>query len=222
MPIREMPRRLLALFVLVIAVTLTSGCIHYTPKIKLDESQKTIKAKVRIEPFLDKSPVADRESTFSSSSATSSQVFEGPLATAVMQAVLDDFRSNAVFDSIRKHDQDADLALKGIIYRFHMASKTPWYAWVPGLGLVYAIAGGAALTLEGTVDIELLLCRKNGSVINNYRATVDVPEEEVTFYDKKAWGFPAGDRLDEAFTAAVRQIRDLILADEARIRDAVK
>lgn len=224
MPSREVTQRLSGLLVLVVAVILTSGCIHntYTPKIKLDESQKTIKAKVQVESFLDKSPAADRESTFAAPSATSSKVFEGPLlATTVMQAILNDFRSNAVFDSIRKHDQDADLVLKGTIYRFYMVKKLPWQAWVPFLGLVNLIAGGTASFLEGKVDIELILCRKDGTVINNYRAIVDVPEEEVSSYDQKAWE-PVGDHLDKAFTEAVRRIRDLILADEVRIRHVVK
>lgn len=197
---------------LALPLLLLSACVHYTPAIALDESPKTVAVTVEMRPFQDASPIEDTESGTTVGrglSVTHPDVLTGSLPDLIAGAVLDDFRRNAVFATIRKHPDKPDFLLSGTIHRFYERYRLPGWSAIPPLGFLAALFGAKLDRFTGEADLELTLTDPAGTLTRRYRGTsaFDVEQGWYDGYTER------GVRLNQAFTEAVRQIRDQILRD---------
>jgi hypothetical protein len=182
----------------------------FTPTVKLRESPKTIEAKARLEPFVSRIPVADRDLNRADDELTDSMGDE--LTKLVQQAILADFRTNLVFANVRVDEEQPELLIRGVIHEFAEHHTRPWYGRIPLVGNLI----GAGEQVEGGVKLDLILSTPSGELIGTYQGQSVYRQANDTDSDKEKERrlVPAGDRLNRAFSEAVRQIRSQMLADQ--------
>lgn len=204
---------------IVAAAVLLSACVPYKPMLSLEESPQTIPVNVLVRPLRDASPPEDKEHAATRSfSQTHPDSLEGELSALVTQAILSDFRSTSVFQSIRKQEAHPDLILGGTIHRFHGQVSIPTWLLIPGVGWATQIFWSPLQEWQGEIDLELTLSTPTGEILKTYRGRADY--EEIADYDSRYWSsphLPAHRRLNHAFTEAVQQIRDQILRDREQL-----
>lgn len=208
------PHRLAAVLCLVLA-----GCVTYKPTLYLDESPTTIPVEVYVEELRDATPPEDRESLSRSSlTQTSADEMEGALAPLVTKAITADFSATGLFRSVASRPDRADLILRGTIRRFHGEVTLPSWMVLPGLSLAAQAFWGLAQQWEGKVELELVALGPDGRTLGTYRGLSRY--EEVATHDRHFWSmpfYPAHIRLNQAFTEAMRQIREQLLKDRDRL-----
>jgi hypothetical protein len=187
----------------------------YTPTLKLPESPKTIEAKAQLEPFASKIPPPDADSKRGDREVTSAGSMEGDLAELIRHAILTDFRVNSVFRSVRIYEDQPDLLIRGVIYQFAEHRSQPWYAHVP---LVRVLLGPRD-KVEGGVHPELMLSTSTGHLVGTYQGRSMFPDANQSGTEKERGLRPPGVQLNRAFTEAVRQIREQMLADRELMSD---
>jgi hypothetical protein len=201
------------------ALLLLAACVPYKPMLSLENSPHTIPVKILIQPLHDASPPEDKEHPAQRSfSQTGADSLEGDLGALVTQAILADFRSTSVFQSIRTEQKHPDLILGGTIHRFYGQVSIPSWLLIPGVGWAAQIFWSPVQEWEGEVDLELTLSTPTGLVLGSYRGHADY--EEIADYDSRYWSsphLPAHRRLNQAFTEAIGQIRDRMLRDRDRL-----
>ena len=181
----------------------------YTPTIRLPESPKTIEAKARVEPFINKMPAHDAGSKRSTQDVTSPESMEGELLELIRDAIGTDLRLNLVFSSVRIHLDQPELLIRGVIYEFGESRSRPWWARVPLLGLLPA----ARERVEGGVKLDLVVSTPTGHVVGTYQGRSVFPDPTDAVPAPKENQRPRGTYLNRAFTEAMRQIREQMLAD---------
>jgi hypothetical protein len=184
----------------------------YTPSIKLLESTKTIDGKVRLDPFVSRIPTLDEDKRDGQGviSLGSFGSVEGNLTELVHQAILMDFRVNLVFASIRAHEAQPDLVIRGFIYQFDEHHSRPWYARIPLVGNLLSSGDH----VEGGVNLDLVVSTPHGRLIGIYQGRSTFPDTGRKEADQKKKRSSFGEHLNRAFTEAVRQIREQMLADQ--------
>jgi len=226
-PARTWPAIRHSLFVLllfVLAVTDT-GCmllLHsfkpddaqdrtFIPAITLPESLRTIDVRVKVDPFINKVP--DKNAPWGQRDITSPRFTNGNLTHLVSQAILIDFYTNLVFTGIRRNEINPDLILTGIIYRFSERHTAPWYSLMPPIRVFAPRIGH----YEGEVDLEVILTTPAGVQVGSYRGKSSFSYEVTLLSGGSSTTRQWGDRLNEHFSAAVRQIREQLLGDRDQI-----
>ncbi|WP_447974824.1 hypothetical protein [Nitrospira sp. Kam-Ns4a] len=211
---RTCARWLAASLLLVLA-----ACVPYRPTLHLDESPQTIPAEVYVETLSDATPPEDREAPDSHSlSQTSPDEIAGDLAALVTKAILSDFSASGVFRSVSSNRARADLIIGGTIRRFHGQVTLPSWLLIPGLSPASQMFWGLIQEWAGVVELELTVSTPDGRLLGTYRGASSY--HEVARHDHRFWAmplYPAHVRLNEAFTEAVRQIRDQMLGDRERL-----
>jgi hypothetical protein len=212
--LRARSRRLAAALLLPLA-----GCVPYTPTLYLEASPATIPVEVYVEELRDATPPEDREASSRASLAqTSASEMDGELAPLVTKAITADFSATGLFRSVASRPDRADLILRGTIRRFHGEVTLPPWMVLPGLSLAAQAFWGLAQQWEGDVELELVALSRDGHTLGAYRGLSRY--EEVAAHDRHFWSmpfYPAHIRLNEAFTEAVRQIREQLLKDRERL-----
>jgi hypothetical protein len=188
----------------------SEAATSYTPTVKLPESPKTIEAKVKLEPFANRIPIPGQDVKRGGYEVTSSGSMEGELTELVRQAILADFRINLVFSTVRIYEERPDLVIRGDIYQFAEYHSRPWYAKIPLVGR-FASRGDQ---IEGGVKLTLVVSTPGGYPIGTYEGRAVFPGENETESDQGKKRRAPGEHLNRAFSEAVRQIRQQILADQ--------
>jgi hypothetical protein len=187
----------------------------YTPTLKLPESPKTIEAKAQIESFVSKIPPPDTDSKRGDREVTSAGSMEGDLAELIRHAILTDFRVNSVFRSVRIHEDQPDVLIQGVIYQFAEHRSQPWYAHVP----LVRVFLGTRDQVEGGVHLELMVSTSTGHLVGTYQGRSMFPDANQSGTEQERRPRPPGVQLNRAFTEAVRQIREQMLADRELMSD---
>lgn len=213
---KEIMRRPLLAFIGIGVILALTSCqsISYKPSLSLGESPRTIGARVKIETFVDDSPVQDKAKKAGGTSATAPGTLQGNLGTEVASAVLTDFRDNQVFEVIKKKIEDPDLILKGRILRFYGKAGPNTTFWI-SLPIYYIIwwFGVPVLSDEGMVDLEISIHRSDGTLLGKYSAKSEF-SASYSIYNNPTFGI--GTRLNHAFSECISKIRQQILADESK------
>lgn len=181
----------------------------YTPTIRLPESPKTIEAKARLKPFINKMPAHDAGPKGGSHDVTSPEFMDGDLLELIREAIGTDLRVNLVFSSVRIHLDQPELLIRGVIHEFAESRSRPWWARVPPLGFLPA----ARERVEGGVKLDLVVSTLTGHVVGIYQGWSAFPDPTKADAAPKEKQRPRGTHLNRAFTEAMRQIREQMLAD---------
>jgi hypothetical protein len=181
----------------------------YMPTIRLSESPKTIEARVQLEPTLSRIPPFDLESKRGDMEVTTSGLMDGELTDLIRQALLSEFRTNLLFSSVRLHDEHPDLLVQCVIYQFAEYRSRPWYAKLPMVGSLL----NPNEQIEGGVNIELIVSAPTGYYVGAYEGRSLFPDLKWPTSEKDKIQRAPGYQLNRAFTEAMRQIRDRMLAD---------
>jgi hypothetical protein len=185
----------------------------YTPAIKLSESPTTIEAKARLEPFINKMPAHDTASKRGTEEVTSPESVEGDLLELIREAIGTDLRVNLVFSSVRIHLDHPELLIRGVIYEFAESHSRPWWARLPLVGLLPT----ARERVEGGVKLDLVVATPTGHVVGTYQGRSVFPDPTKPDPAPGEMRRPRGTHLNRAFTEAMRQIREQMLADRLLI-----
>lgn len=189
------------------------ACSNYVPVVTLDESPQTIPARVQLQPLVDASIAGNQHSPEAGSGAITDPAYlDEPLAELVTKAILKDFRKNGVFDAIGYKTSIPDLVLQGEIHRFEERVQSPRWLAIPVVNLLIMLFAAPVESHAVDVDLELVLAHPDGTPLGQYRGQSQFTQK-ITIYDPEVWN-AEGHRLNLAFTEAVRQIREQMLADE--------
>lgn len=186
-----------------------SSAVSYVPTIKLAESPRTIEAHAQLGLFENNIPPENPEMQRGGQEVTKSMM-EGDLADLVQQAVLTDFRSNAVYSGVRLHEEHPDLSIRGNIYQFSEYRSKPWYAKIPLIGRLFSDSE----RIEGGVSLDVMVSTPDGILVGIYSGQSRFPVEEPSPQSPPKNRHAPGQQLNRAFTEAMRQIRAKMLADE--------
>lgn len=180
----------------------------YRPALQLTESPRTIEARVRFEPLVNVIPPSDSDRPRGDQELTESAL-EGELVTDLVQlAVLTDFRTNFVATSIRLHEPNPELVVRGALYQFAEYRSRPWYAKIPILERLFNER------VEGGASIELRVLTSDGELIGLYSGESRFSSEEASWETLPKNQRTPGKPLNRAFTETMRQIRAKMLADD--------
>ncbi len=211
---RQAPKFLIALFVFVLA---SCTSIHYKPELSLKKSPQKINARAKIETFVDVSPIKDRDKRLFGTSATEPNTLDGDLADEITNAIEKDFEANRLFISVDHNVENPDVIIKGTIKRFYGKSGLNPLGGTIAVGSVYPPVGLLLLlgipvqTVEGEVDIELVLLKPDGTPMGTYSGHSKF-YNWYSIYNQRM--FAIGTRLNQAFGEAIGKIREQILADK--------
>jgi hypothetical protein len=209
---------LLAMILVACLPPMLGGCgMPYKPTLKLENTFRTIPAKVLVRPLRDLSPPEDKEdATAWSLAQTGSRSMEGDLGTFVTKAIIADFSATGVFPVIHQNQSNPDLVLSGTIHRFYGEISLPSWLRIPGMGWAMHAYWVPFQEWEGEVDLELTLARPDGRILGTYRGRADYAE--LAMRESATWSmplYPAHVRLNRAFTEAIEQIREQMFRDRA-------
>ena len=195
---------------------LTVGCssISYKPSLSLGTSPTTVNARVQMNQLADASPPDEKEKKFAGFSATEPGTLAGDLATEVTNALLVDFSTNQVFDTIQKRMTNPDLIMNGTIHRFYAQSGLNALGWSTIVIDFIWFFGLPVQTQYGAVDIDVSLQRPNGVTVGTYRGRSEFSESYSMYTNIQ---LAIGTRLNKAFDEAVGQIRTQILNDQSKL-----
>lgn len=212
---KRVATRLFSLATIAFAALLATGCtsINYRPAVSLGESPQTIKATVKLEPFVDLSPPEDKSKQGVSVCAPGT--LEGDLATDVTDAILMDFNNNQVFEVVKKRfDTEPDLVMKGTIHRFYgkFGPTTLMYVTVP-IDIIWFF-GIPIMEDKGEIDLEVSISRPDGTILGTYRGQSKL-SDSFNMYENAVLGLPT--RVNNAFSDSVAQIRKQMLEDEGKL-----
>lgn len=192
------------------------ACSQYVPAVTLEESPQTIPARVQLHPLVDASMAESQPLPQAGSSGdgaiTDPAYLDEPLAELVTKAILKDFRKNGVFDAIGFNTSHHDLVLQGEIHRFQERVRSPRWLAIPVVNLLIMLFAAPVESHAVDVDLELVLAYPDGTPLGQYRGQSQFAQK-ISVYDPEVWN-AEGHRLNLAFTEAVRQIREQMLADE--------
>ncbi len=195
-----------------VAVSL-SACtaISYKPALSLGPSPVKIPAKIRVESFVDRSPSEDKTKRAGGSSATEPDSMTGDLGTEVTNAIIADFLANGVFAEAGKNIGHPDAVMTGEIKRFYGRAGLSSVGWITALIYPIWLLGVPMQSSEGAVDLEVSIRRPDGALLGTYSGRAQF-SDWYTMYNPSIHGVA----LNKAFTQAMQQIRDQIIADKGK------
>ena len=189
------------------------ACSYYFPRVTLEESPQTIPARVQLHALVDASMAESQHSPQAGDGTITDPAYQDePLADLVTTAILKDFRKNGVFDAIGRNTSSPDLVLQGEIHRFQERVRSPRWLAIPLVNLLVMLFAAPVESHAVDVELELMLAYPDGTPLGQYRGQSQFTQE-ISVYDPEVWN-AEGHRLNLAFTEAVRQIREQMLADE--------
>ncbi len=192
-----------------------SACtaISYKPALSLGPSPVKIPAKIQVETFVDQSPPEDKTKRAGGSSATEPDSLTGDLGTEVTNAVIADFLANGVFTEAGKRIEHPDAVMIGQIKRFYGRAGLNGVGWITLPINPIWFLGVPMQSSEGEVDLEVSIRRPDGTLLGTYSGRSQF-SDWYTIYNQSIHG--VGTALNKAFTQAMQQIRDRMIADKDR------
>ncbi|HKN88283.1 MAG TPA: hypothetical protein VJV04_15570 [Nitrospiraceae bacterium] len=186
---------------------LLAGCAqHYTPKISLGESPRTIPLRVELHP-LKYSPKAPGQ-PYGVVAERVKAAEPGELSGPITSAVLKDFRENRVFQEVDTHIEHPDEILTGTINTFYETYRPKGWTQVPYAKSVAKLMDVDTYTADTKVDVDLVLRTPDGTRIGTYRGHAAATEEFVPNKQNQP-----GVHSDWALSEAIHQIRQALLDD---------
>ena len=198
------------------------GCsAKYEPHLALPPSSVllAVDATVELHPLLASEEVRSGHTTYGVLAEDYVNKPPSKLSKAITSEVLDEFSTNGVFRHITTYDPHPDLILTGRIDRFYEHDRRKIWTYVP----YYSdkLAGLFRLNSymsTGEVSMTMMLLKPTGEMVGTYTGLVRFDEDFTPNDDMHP-----GDRLNRAFSQAIGQIRDDMLADaklpKARLPD---
>lgn len=196
---------------LVIAA-IVSGCsTKYDPQLTLPPSSfnRAIDAVVELHPL---QPAESLRSGHSTYGVLAEDYVNRPptkMSQAITAEVLNELSSSGLFRRITLYDPQPDLVLTGRIEQFYEHDRRKIWSYVP----YYSdkLAGLFRLNTymsSGEVQLTMMLLKPTGELVGTYVGRAKF-EEDYTPNDETK----PGGRLNRAFSDALAQIRDEMLAD---------
>ena len=188
-----------------------SGCsTTYKPQLILPPASvhESIDAAVEFHPLV----VSEDLRTGHSKYGVVAEDYKNPppskMSEAITAEILHEFTANRVFRRIRTYDPKRDLILTGRIDRFFEHDRRKLWAYVPFSRKLANLFGLNTYMGSGEVHIIMKLLNPSGEQLNTYVGHAKF-EEEFTPHDETEPGW----QLNRAFSEAVNQIREEMLAD---------
>ncbi|MBZ0170086.1 MAG: hypothetical protein K8F29_11670, partial [Kofleriaceae bacterium] len=209
-----MTRRRVFAFTLVSALCLGAcTAISYRPALSLGPSPVKIPARIQVETFTDRSPAEDKTKRAGGSSATEPDSMTGDLGTEVTNAIIADFLANGVFAEVGRHVDRPDAVMTGQITRFYGRAGLNAAGWITLPINPIWFLGVPMQSSEGGVDLDVSIRRSDGTLLGTYSGRAQF-SDWYTIYNQSVLG--VGTALNKAFTQAMQQIRDQMIADTGK------
>ena len=198
-------------FSLVMAAVIVGCSTKYNPQLVLPPAPvlQVVDASVELHPLLATDELRSGHATYGVLAEDYINKPPSKLTKAITSEVLDEFTTGAVFRRINTYDPHPDLILTGRIERFYEHDRRKIWTFVP----YYSdkLAGLFRLNTymsTGEVKMTMMLLKPTGEKVGTYTGLVRFDEDFTPNDDMQP-----GDRLNRAFSQAVGQIRDDMLAD---------
>jgi hypothetical protein len=196
---------------LMIAVVMAGCSTKYEPHLVLTPAPvlQVIDVSVELHPLLATDELRSGHATYGVLAEDYINKPPSKLTKAITSEVLDELSTSGIFRQINAYDPHPDLVLTGRIERFYEHDRRKIWTYVPHYS--DKLAGLFRLNTymsTGEVKITIMLLKPTGKMVGTYTGLVRF-DEDFTPNDE----LHPGDRLNRAFSQAVGQIRDDILAD---------
>ena len=200
------------LILMLAAVAAIAGCsATYKPQLSLSPASvdQSIDAIVELHPLVVSEDVRSGHSTY----GVVAEDYENPppskMSKAVTAEILNEFTANRVFRRISMYDPNPDLILTGRIDRFFEHDRRKIWAYVPFFSDKVANLFRLNTYMgSGEVHMTMTLLNPSGEPLNTYVGHAKFAEDFTPNDETKPGG-----RLNRAFSEAVNQIREEMLAD---------
>ena len=190
---------------------IAGGCsTTYTPQLSLPPASvdQSIDAAVELHPLV----VSEHIRTGHSKYGVVAEDYKNPppskMSEAVTAEILNEFTASRVFRRISTYDPNPELVLTGRIDRFFEHDRRKLWAYVPFSRTVANLFGLNTYMGSGEVHITMKLLNPSGEQLSSYVGQAKF-NEDFTPNDETEPGW----RLNRAFSEAVKQIREEMLAD---------
>jgi hypothetical protein len=199
------------LILMLVAVAAMAGCsTTYKPQLALPPASvdQSIDAGVELHPLVASEDIRSGHSTY----GVLAEDYENPppskMSNAVTAEILHQFTANRVFRRISMYDPNPDLILTGRIDRFFEHDRRKVWAYVPLSNKVANLFRLNTYMGSGEVHLTMTLLHPSGEPLNTYVGHAKF-KEDFTPNDETE----PGGRLNRAFSEAINQIREEMLAD---------
>ncbi len=210
-------------FSLVIAAVIAGCSTKYEPQLVLAPAPvlQVIDASVELHPLLAIDELRSGHATYGVLADAYVNKPPSKLTKVITSEILNELSASRVFRQITAYDPHPDLILTGRIERFYEHDRRKIWTYVP----YYSdkLAGLFRLNTymsTGEVNMTMMLLKPTGERVGTYTGLVRF-DEDFTPNDEMR----PGDRLNRAFSQALEQIRDDMIADtklpKARLTEPV-
>lgn len=200
---------------LVVGFVLFSGCAqHYRPKIDLSESPQTIPLIVELHPFKELPEARMPGQPYGLIAPHAKAAEPGSLAGPITDAILEDLRTNHVFEHIDTFAEHPDIILTGAIKKFYETYQPKVWIKLPGAKILAKLIEADTYTATAEVDLEIVLLGANGVRIGRYRGHAAKTDDFVPSKQNEP-----GARLNWALSEAVQQVRQSLIRDERLVSE---
>jgi len=190
-------------------VLLASGCAHrYEPDVSLLESPDTVDATVEVHSLQTARDLLSGHESFGVIAPKVKTASGKELTGQVEHALIEELSATHVFRHLTPYDPQPDLILSGRINKFYEHYRPQLWTYAPGAGMVARILRVNTYVASGEADLTVVLLKPSGEPVKEYTGRSSFRE---TF--TPTGEMPPGERLNRAFSEAVKQIRDQILED---------
>jgi hypothetical protein len=192
-----------------LTLLLSTGCAKtYAPALTLPASDKTIDAVVEFHPLNATSSLLSGRDTFGVFAKKVDTPSPGQLTEQISTALEDSFASDHVFRRLVGFDQAPDLILTGRIDKFYEHDRPRLWTYIPQAKTVATLFRMNTYVSSGAVDLTMFLMRPTGKLMGQYHSRQTFDETYRPNSDMSP-----GARLNRAFSEAIQDIRDKIIAD---------
>lgn len=194
------------------AIAAIAGCsTKYKPQLSLPPAdvKQSIDAVVELHPLV----VSEDPNSGHSTYGVVAEDYENPppskMSKAITAEIHNEFMANGVFRRISMYDPHPDLVLTGRIDRFFEHDRRKLWTYVPFYSNKLANLFRLNTYMgSGEVRVTMMLLKPSGEPLNTYVGHAKF-QEDFTPNDE----IKPGGRLNRAFSEALKQIRDEMLAD---------
>ena len=198
------------MLILMLAAAIAGCSTTYTPQLSLPppSMDQSIDAAAELHPLVISEDVRTGHSKYGVVAEDYTNPPPSKMSEAVTAEILNEFTASRVFRRISTYDPNADLILTGRIERFFVHDRRKLWAYVPFSRKVANFFGANTYMGSGEVHIIMKLLNPSGEQLNTYVGHAKF-EEDFTPNDETEPGW----KLHRAFSEAVKQIREEMLAD---------
>jgi hypothetical protein len=197
----------------IVAAVMAAGCsTKYEPHLTLPPAtfDRAIDATVELHPLQAAEGLRSGRTTYGVLAEDYVNKSPSKMSQAITAEVLNELASSGLFRRITLYDPQPDLVLTGRIEQFYEHDRRKLWTYVP----YYSdkLAGLFRLNTymsTGEVTLTMMLMKPTGKLIGTYQGRAKFNEDFTPNDEMKPGG-----RLNRAFSDALAQIRDEMLADE--------